>query len=103
VIFLGQPREEKLQNAHDASLLERIGLAWLAAGSIALGLFPIQAIDGIDRVTRLLIAHRPGDVPVGVRTVCVCPGRRRRCSRNSGWPRARRDHRAGPLPLLGGR
>jgi len=57
VIFLGQPREEKLRNAHDASLLERIGLAWLAAGSITLGLFPIQAIDGIDRVTRLLVGY----------------------------------------------
>ncbi|HEY4038040.1 MAG TPA: hydrogenase 4 subunit B [Burkholderiaceae bacterium] len=55
VIFLGQPREENLRHSHDASLLERAGLAWLAAGSIALGLFPIQAIDGIDRVTRLLV------------------------------------------------
>jgi hydrogenase-4 component B len=55
VIFLGQPREEKLAQAHDASWLERIGLTWLAAGCVALGLFPIQAIDGIDRVTRLLV------------------------------------------------
>lgn len=54
VIFLGQPREEKLQHARDASRFERIGLAWLAAASIALGLAPILAIDGIDRVTRLL-------------------------------------------------
>ncbi len=57
VIFLGRPREEKLQQAHDASRLERIGLAWLAAGSIALGLFPIQVIDAIDRVTRLLVGY----------------------------------------------
>jgi hydrogenase-4 component B len=55
VIFLGQPREETLRHSRDASPLERIGLAWLAAGSIALGLFPIQAIDGIDRVTHLLV------------------------------------------------
>ena len=55
VIFLGQPREEKLQHAHDATRLEQIGLAWLAAVSVALGLFPIQVIDAIDRVTRLLI------------------------------------------------
>jgi formate hydrogenlyase subunit 3/multisubunit Na+/H+ antiporter MnhD subunit len=57
VIFLGQPREEKLQHAHDASRPERIGLGWLAAVSIALGLFPIQVIDGIDRVTRLLVGY----------------------------------------------
>jgi hydrogenase-4 component B len=55
VIFLGQPREEKLRHAHDASRLERIGLAWLAAGCVGLGLFPVQVINGIDRVTRLLV------------------------------------------------
>lgn len=57
VIFLGQPREEKLHHAHDASRLERIGLAWLALASIALGLAPIQVIDGIDRVTNLLVGY----------------------------------------------
>jgi hydrogenase-4 component B len=55
VIFLGQPREEKLARAHDASRLERVGLAWLAAGCVVLGLAPIPVIDGIDRVTRLLV------------------------------------------------
>ena len=60
VIFLGQPREEKLLHAHDASTLERIGLAWLAAGCVGLGLFPIQLIDAIDRVTRLLVQYGLG-------------------------------------------
>jgi hypothetical protein len=55
VIFLGRPREDKLQRAHDASRFERIGLAWLATGCVALGLFPAQVILGIDRVTRLLV------------------------------------------------
>ena len=55
VIFLGQPREEKLRHAHDATLLERIGLAWFAAGSVLLGLFPVPAIDVIDRVTQRLV------------------------------------------------
>lgn len=55
IVFLGRPREEKLQRARDASRLERIGLAWLAAGSVALGLAPIQAIDCVDRVTHLLV------------------------------------------------
>ena len=35
VIFLGQPRETLLSEAHDANWLERIGLAWLAAGCVA--------------------------------------------------------------------
>jgi hydrogenase-4 component B len=55
VIFLGRPREEKLARAHDASWLERIGLGWLAAGCVVLGLAPIQVIDGIDQVTRPLV------------------------------------------------
>ena len=57
VIFLGRPREEKLHHAHDASRLERIGLAWLALVCVALGLAPIQVIDGIDRVTGLLVGY----------------------------------------------
>ena len=44
VIFLGQPREAALNKAHDAGWLERIGLMWLAAGCIALGLLPTQVI-----------------------------------------------------------
>ena len=31
VIFLGQPREAALADAHDAGMLERVGLVWLAA------------------------------------------------------------------------
>jgi hydrogenase-4 component B len=45
VIFLGQPREPSLDRAHDAGWLERIGLCWLAAGCVALGLFPAYVID----------------------------------------------------------
>ena len=44
IVFLGQPREEKLTQAHDAGRLERIGLLWLGVGCILLGLFPnVQA------------------------------------------------------------
>jgi formate hydrogenlyase subunit 3/multisubunit Na+/H+ antiporter MnhD subunit len=50
VIFLGQPREPSLERAHDAGLLERIGLGWLAAGCIALGLFPRPFIDLLELV-----------------------------------------------------
>src|SRR5207245_8532853 len=41
--------------AHDASWLERAGMLWLVAGSLALGLFPVQFIGLIDRVTRPLV------------------------------------------------
>ncbi len=55
VIFLGQPREEKLAQARDAGRLERAGMAWLALGCIALGLLPAQFIQLIDPVTRQLV------------------------------------------------
>ena len=55
VVFLGQPREEKLREAHDAGTLEKIGMAWLAALSILLGLLPNLMIRFIDPVTNLLV------------------------------------------------
>jgi hydrogenase-4 component B len=55
VIFLGRPREGKLAQAHDAGGWERLGMAWLAGGSVILGVFPVQVIQLIDSVTRQLI------------------------------------------------
>ena len=55
VVFLGQPREEKLAQAHDAGRLERIGLLWLAVGCLLLGLLPNVVIALLDPVTRLLV------------------------------------------------
>jgi len=56
VIFLGQPREEKLSQAHDAGMWERIGMVWLAAACVLLGLIPNQVIGLIDPVTQLLVS-----------------------------------------------
>ncbi|MGA8008245.1 MAG: hydrogenase 4 subunit B, partial [Thiomonas sp.] len=55
VIFLGRPREAQLAQAHDAGTLERIGLVWLAAGCILLGLFPAWVLRAIDQVNLLLL------------------------------------------------
>jgi len=60
VVFLGQPREEKLAQAHDASRLERLGLLWLAVGCVLLGLFPNVVIALLDPVTRLLVGSGLG-------------------------------------------
>jgi hydrogenase-4 component B len=62
VIFLGQPREDKLAHAHDAGLWERAGMLWLGAGCLALGLLPNQFIQVIDPVTRLLVQSGLGAV-----------------------------------------
>jgi hypothetical protein len=50
VIFLGQPREAALQQAHDAGWLERLGLAWLALACVLLGLLPVQVLPALTRV-----------------------------------------------------
>ncbi len=55
VIFLGQPREEKLAQARDAGRWERAGMLWLALGCVALGLLPVQFIGLLDPVTQQLV------------------------------------------------
>ena len=65
VIFLGQPREEKLAEAHDADRLERLGLLWLAVGCLLLGLLPNVVIALLDPVTRLLVEGGLGDITRG--------------------------------------
>ncbi len=57
VVFLGQPREAKLAEAHDAGIRERIGLLWLAAGCVVLGLAPVAAIGLIDPIARAFTGH----------------------------------------------
>jgi len=55
VIFLGQPREDRLADARDAGPWERIGMVWLGFGCAALGLLPTLFIRLIDPVTRQLV------------------------------------------------
>jgi hydrogenase-4 component B len=62
VVFLGQPREEKLSQAHDAGFFEKMGMGWLALLTIGLGLAPNSVLHLIDPVTKRLVgvglAHR---------------------------------------------
>lgn len=54
VIFLGQPREASLANAHDCKTFERAGLVGLALGCVLLGLLPTQVIARLDIVNQEL-------------------------------------------------
>ncbi len=65
VIFLGQPREPSIKQAHDAGFAERLGLAWLALGCVLLGLFPNPVIAIFTAVTwQLGLGTLPlGDAP----------------------------------------
>ena len=55
IVFLGQHREAKLAEAHDASRRERLGLAWLGLVCILLGILPTWVIGKIDAVTQVLL------------------------------------------------
>ncbi len=57
VIFLGRPREERLAQAKDAGLLERVGLMWLGTGCVLLGLFPAAVIEAIDPIAIELVGR----------------------------------------------
>jgi len=61
VIFLGQPREPSLARAHDAGVLQRIGLIWLALGCFALGLMPTRVIGAlrvvVERTSAAALPH----------------------------------------------
>ena len=60
VVFLGQPREAALKDAHDAGWRERAGMIWLAAGCVLFGLLPNQAISLLARVPVELGLLEPG-------------------------------------------
>ena len=62
VIFLGQPREERLADAHDAGPWEKAALLGLAAGCVLLGVLPVQTIGLIGSVTQLLLHEDLGGV-----------------------------------------
>ncbi|HEY4379111.1 MAG TPA: hydrogenase 4 subunit B [Acidobacteriaceae bacterium] len=57
VVFLGQPREPSLAEAHDANWLERLGLGWLALGCIAIGVVPQLALRPAGGVTGMLLGE----------------------------------------------
>jgi NADH:ubiquinone oxidoreductase subunit 5 (subunit L)/multisubunit Na+/H+ antiporter MnhA subunit len=57
VIFLGQPREERLEAAEDAGGLERLGLLWLTALCVLLGLFPVAVVEVIDPIPFALVGR----------------------------------------------
>ncbi len=54
VVFLGQPREPALKQAHEAGRPERAGMIWLATGCILLGLLPTRVIAWMAPVVRQL-------------------------------------------------
>ncbi|MGA7523475.1 MAG: hydrogenase 4 subunit B [Acidobacteriaceae bacterium] len=55
IIFLGQPREPSLVHARNANKLERVGLGWLAAGCVLLGVLPQLALRVAAPVTGQLL------------------------------------------------
>ncbi len=55
VIFLGQPRDPELNEAHEAGWPERLSMLGLAAGCVVLGLVPSQMIGWLNPVVEALL------------------------------------------------
>ena len=81
VIFLGKPREASLEQAHDANWLERIGLAWLAAGCVAIGVQPQLALHMAGKTTGMLVGQAVSPEPSVWRIAPISPGQ----ASYSGW------------------
>jgi NADH:ubiquinone oxidoreductase subunit 5 (subunit L)/multisubunit Na+/H+ antiporter MnhA subunit len=73
VIFLGKPREASLEQAHDANWLERIGLAWLAVGCVAIGVQPQWALHLAGKVTSMLVGQPVSPEPSMWRIAPISP------------------------------
>ncbi len=107
VVFLGQPREARLAEAHDASRLERIGLCWLAVACVLLGVLPVQVIGR----ARRRVPRAAGRDARRARRALVAAARRRRSAQASYGPlaflaasirRDRRDALGGQPPAITG-
>lgn len=61
IVFLGLPREESLQRAHDAGYYERAGLIWLALWCVLLGVTPVYVVPLLDPLTHALVGGALGD------------------------------------------
>jgi len=81
VIFLGQPRETSLAQAHDANWLERLGLGWLAAGCIAIGVQPQLALHAAGKSTGMLVGQTIAPDPSVWRIAPIAPEQ----ASYSGW------------------
>lgn len=73
IIFLGKPREASLEQAHDANWLERIGLAWLAVGCVAIGVQPQWALHLAGKVTSMLVGQPVSPEPSMWRIAPISP------------------------------
>ncbi|OIP08274.1 MAG: hydrogenase 4 subunit B [Betaproteobacteria bacterium CG2_30_68_42] len=60
VAFLGAPRSAHGLHAHDAGFWEKLGMGWLAALCVALGLAPVWLVERLEYVTERMVGARLG-------------------------------------------
>jgi len=74
VTFLGVARSEAALHAHDAGWRERLGMLWLAAGCVLLGLFPAPVIAWLAPAVRQLTGQTlVNDVPDATAWLMLAP------------------------------
>jgi NADH:ubiquinone oxidoreductase subunit 5 (subunit L)/multisubunit Na+/H+ antiporter MnhA subunit len=74
VTFLGVARSGAVEHAHEAGWRERLGMIWLAAGCVLLGLFPAQVIGWMAPVVRQLTGQTlVNDAPIATAWLMLAP------------------------------
>ncbi len=81
VVFLGNPRDPSLHEAHEAGWRERLGMLWLAAGCVLLGLFPSWVIAWLAPVVQQLTGQTLiNDAPSATSWLMLAPVSAQRAS-----------------------
>ena len=80
VIFLGQPRDEKLAHVHDVGIWERIGMLCMVVACVVLGVFPTFVILHLDFVTEMLVHNSLGSTAVKTGWLLLTPIQAERAS-----------------------
>jgi len=78
--FLGVPRSQPMAKRHEATIPERIGMAWLAAGCLLLGCIPTIVVQYLETITRSLTGNGLGKNANGAGWLWLVPQSARRAS-----------------------
>ncbi len=70
---VGMARRIKPEGVHEVGLAERLGMAWLAAGCVVLGLFPLGLVRALDTVSRSLTGAGLGPEAVAAGWLWLVP------------------------------
>lgn len=78
--FLGVPRTQPLPERHEATVFERLGMLWLAAGCLALGCLPTFVVSHLETISVSLTGEGLGKDANGAGWLWLVPESAKRAS-----------------------